>query len=351
VKTSANTAAMVANYRRHVARRLWIVMGAGVVLLTLALADLMTGPSPLTAGQALQSLLAGPDGGDRLVATIVWSIRLPMTLMAILVGISLGVAGLQMQTILNNPLASPFTLGFSAAAGFGAALAIMFGAALPIAVWIVAPLSAFAMTLVACVLIYAIARLRGASAEVLVLGGIAIMFMFQALQSLLQYIASPEVLQQIVFWLFGSLARTTWSGIILVFAVLLVVIPLFIADGWRLTAMRLGDAHARSLGVDVDNVRRRTFILVAFATAASVAFVGTIGFIGLVAPHIARSLVGDDQRSLLPLSALAGAILMAGASVVSKVIAPGTVIPIGIVTAIIGVPMLFGMIIRGKRVS
>ncbi len=333
-------------YRRGERRRLALVGAATLTLAAVALVDLATGPSALGPAALLSALGAGPAGPDRLAATILWQLRLPTTLMGVLVGASLGIAGLQMQTILANPLASPFTLGFSAAAGFGAALAITFGGALPVAGWLLAPASAFAMTLIACGLVYLVARLRGASPEILVLGGIAVLFLFQALQSLLQYLASPEVLQQIVFWLFGSLLKATWTSVAVLAAILALVLPILARDAWRLTALRLGDANARSLGVAVERLRRRTFVAVALLTAGAVAFVGTIGFIGLVAPHAARALAGEDQRTLMPLAALIGAIVLVGASVVAKTLSPGAAVPVGIVTAVVGVPILFALVFR-----
>lgn len=340
------TSALATRYRQGAARRLLALAVAALALLGLFAADLLTGPSPLTAGEALVALLQGPRGPDRIAAAIVWSIRLPMTFMGGLVGVALGIAGLQMQTILDNPLASPFTLGFSAAAGFGAALAILFGGILPLAGWLLVPIAAFGMTLVACGLVYLIARLRGANAEILVLGGIAVLFLFQALQSLLQYLAAPEALQQIVFWLFGSLLKATWTSVGVLTVILACAVPLLARDAWRLTALRLGEACAQGLGVDVEGLRRRTFVLVALMTAGAVAFVGTIGFVGLVAPHAARALVGEDQRALLPMSALAGGIILVGASVAAKLIASGAVIPVGIVTALTGVPILFALVLR-----
>ncbi len=343
---STTRAGLAADYRRLVRRRAAFLLGAGATTAVLLVTDLVTGPSPLAPAAAVAALFEGPAGTDRLATTIIWSIRLPMTLMAALVGMALGIAGLQMQTILDNPLASPFTLGFSAAAGFGAAAAIMFGAAVPLPAWLLAPLCAFASTLVACLLVYAVARLRGANAEILVLGGIAVLFMFQAFQSLLQYLAAPEVLQQIVFWMFGSLMKATWTSVAVLAAVLAAMLPMLAGDAWRLTALRLGDAQARSLGIDVDGLRRRVFVVVALVTAAAVAFVGTIGFVGLVAPHAARALVGEDQRILLPASALMGAVILSAASVVSKLVSPGAIVPVGIVTAVVGVPILFALVLR-----
>lgn len=333
-------------YRRASARRVAALIAASSVLLLLMLLDLTTGPSGLPLSDVWHGLGAGPDGADRAVATILWQLRMPQTLMGVLVGVCLGLAGLQMQTILGNPLASPFTLGFSAAAGFGAALAIMFGGLVPLPSYVVTPALAFTMTLAACGLVYLIARLRSATPEILVLGGIAVLFFFQSVQSLLQFLASPEVLQQIVFWLFGSLLKSTWTSVAVTGSVLALCIPFIMRDAWALTTLRLGDANALSLGLPVEAVRRRTFLIVAVLTAAAVCFVGTIGFVGLIAPHAARSLVGEDHRFALPLSAVTGAIILIGASVFGKFISPGAVIPVGIITAVAGVPILFAIIAR-----
>jgi iron complex transport system permease protein len=187
------------------------------------------------------------------------------------------------------------------------------------------------------------------SPEIMVLAGIATLFMFQSAQSMVQYLASPEVLQSIVFWLFGSLLKASWNNVPIVAVSFALCSLLVLPNLWQLTALRMGDARAASVGVDVKTLRIKLFAIVALLTASGVAFVGTIGFVGLVAPHIARMLVGEDQRILLPMAALTGAIMMVGASVLSKLVSPGGVIPIGIVTALIGVPFLFFLILRGQR--
>ncbi len=321
------------------------VLCAAAVLVALMILDLITGPSGMPLGQVIEGLVAGPGGADRTVATILWMIRMPQTLTGALVGFCLGLGGLMMQTILANPLASPFTLGFSAAAGFGAALTILFGTALPLALWIQVPLAAFVSTLLACAIVYAIAHFRGASPEMLVLAGIAVLFFFQSLQSLLQFMAAPEVLQQIVFWLFGSLLKATWTSVQVIGAILVLTMPIILRDAWNLTSLRLGDANAASLGLDIEALRRRSFVLVALLTAAAVSFTGTIGFVGLIAPHVGRALVGEDHRFALPIAGLIGAITLVAASVLSKIISPGAVIPVGIITAIAGIPMLIGVIL------
>ncbi len=336
-------------YRALMRRRLVFLALGGIVLFAAVVLDILIGPALLTVGEVASGLLLSKDRVDPMIRVIVQEIRLPMTLMALVVGASLGVAGALMQTILANPLASPYTLGFSAAAGFGAALVILTGAQLPFMPALTVPLAAFGSACVATTLVWGFATYRGMTAEVMILAGIATLFLFQSLQSLVQYLAAPEVLQEIVFWLFGSLMRATWMSVWIAGGVFIVSVLCVLPDIWRLTALRLGDDRARSLGVDIGRLRLRIFALVALLTAGAVAFVGTIGFVGLVAPHIARMLVGEDQRALLPMSALVGALVMAGASIASKAISPGGIIPIGIVTAIFGVPFLFGLILIRRR--
>ncbi|MEL6120808.1 MAG: iron ABC transporter permease, partial [Pseudomonadota bacterium] len=291
----------------------------------------------------------GLERASSMTTVIVWDIRLPMTLMALTVGAALAIAGVIMQTILGNPLASPYTLGFSAAAGFGAAVVLLTGFTLPILAWLTIPAAAFGATLISAGLVYGLSRARGMTPEVMILAGIATLFLFQSLQSMVQYLASPEVLQAIVFWLFGSLLKASWDNLPVTFTILIVCVAAILPDLWRLTALRMGDDRAAAVGINVTRLRVRMFVIVALLTAGAVAFVGTIGFVGLVAPHIARGFVGEDQRFLLPMAAITGGIIMTGSSILSKIISPGGVIPIGIVTAVLGVPFLFGLILMGKR--
>ena len=324
------------------------IIGLAVALTITFVLDLMTGPAWLSAAEVLRSLIRSP-AADPTNMVIVWLIRLPVAVMAVVVGASLGLAGGEMQTILDNPLASPYTLGISAAAGFGAGLALILGVGvIPFAEHILVPVNAFVFSMLTSLVIYALAKVKNASSETIVLTGIAMLFLFNALNALLQYHASLEELQAMVFWLFGSLMKSDWTKVWIAAGVLVVIIPLIIKDAWSLTALRLGDQKARSLGANVEKLRLRTMIYISILTAASVCFVGTIGFIGLVAPHIARMIVGEDQRFFFPCSALGGALLLSGASVGSKLIVPGAVYPIGIITAFIGVPF-FLSIILGKR--
>jgi iron complex transport system permease protein len=281
---------------------------------------------------------------------VIWDIRMPVALMAVVVGAALSAAGAQMQTILNNPLASPFTLGISAAASFGASVALVFGIGfLPWAIDYVVSLNALLMALLAALFIHVMSQQRGVTVETIVLLGITLVFTFNALLALVQYLASEQALSAVVFWTMGSLTRATWPKLAITTAVLAVSIPLFMRRAWALTALRLGDDKAASFGVNVRWLRLETMLIISLLAAVPVAFVGTIGFIGLVGPHIARMLVGEDQRYFLPASVLSGAAILSLTSVVSKSIVPGTIFPIGIITALVGVPFLFSLIMSTRR--
>ena len=266
------------------------------------------------------------------------------------VGASLAIAGAEMQTILNNPLASPFTLGISAAASLGAALAVIVGVGvLPVGGNLLVTANAFAFAMLASLVVYGCSRMRGATTESMVLVGIALVFLFGALLALLQYVASPEALQQIVFWTLGSLGRATWGKAAITTLLLAVAIPYFLANSWKLTALRLGDDKAQSLGVNTDRLRLNVLIAVSILASTAVAFVGTVGFVGLVGPHVARMLVGEDQRYFLPTSALAGALLLSLTSIVSKSLIDGVVLPVGIITSLVGIPFFFSLILLKRR--
>ncbi|MFQ5873479.1 MAG: FecCD family ABC transporter permease [Dehalococcoidia bacterium] len=336
-------------YKTITRRKYLILVSLAVALVLSLLLDISVGPARLSIWQVGSTIIM-PDSSGVVTRVIIWDIRMPMALMAVIVGAALAIAGAEMQTILNNPLASPFTLGISAAAGFGAALAIVLGVSvIPFAGIFLVSVNAFFFAMLASLVIYFFSRLRGVTVQTIVLLGIALVFLFTSLLALLQYIASEEALQQVVFWTLGSLVKATWPKIGIATGVLLVTTPLFIRQVWMLTALRLGDAKAQSLGVNVEKLRLQVLISTSVLAAAAVAFVGTIGFVGLVGPHVARMLVGEDQRFFLPTSAVAGAFLLSVTSIVSKSIIPGTLFPIGIVTSLVGIPFFLSLILTQRR--
>ncbi len=337
------------HYRRLLWRRTGLVAGLAVLLLVSVLSDLASGASGMSLGRLVQGLF-DPATLSATERVIIWNVRLPYALMAVLVGTALSLAGAEMQAILDNPLASPFTLGVSSSAALGASLAIAY----PLTIaWMTAGVQvtvmAFVFACLSVVLLQAMSRLRGAGVESLVLFGIALVFSCNALVSLLQLLATEDVLQQLVFWTMGSLARADWNKLGILALVVALVLPFSLRAAPAMTLLRMGEDRARSFGVDTRRLRFASLLRISLLSATAVAFVGTIGFVGLVGPHIARLLVGEDQRFLLPASALVGALMLSLSSIASKLIMPGVIVPVGIVTALVGVPIFVTLVFRRGR--
>ena len=348
-QTSRQTdASVMERYKSILRRRLLIMAGLVLVIFGCLLLDFTMGPSGLALSPLWQTLI-DPTSADMGTRVIVWDIRLPYALMAVVIGLSLGLAGAEMQTILNNPLASPFTLGVSSAAAFGAALAIVSGIGIPGVPdqWFIS-VNAFIFALFAALMLDGITRWTRVATSGVVLFGIALVFTFNALVSMMQFIASEDTLQGLVFWTMGSLARASWAKLGIMLAVFALMLPLSMMSSWKLTALRLGEDRAISFGIDVRRLRLGTLLRISMLSALAVAFVGPIGFIGLVAPHIARMIFGEDHRFYLPASALIGALVLSMASIASKNLIPGVIIPVGIVTSLVGVPFFLSIILRHR---
>lgn len=333
------TQGYVLAYRRLRRRRLLLVAGLGILTIFCFCTDLVIGPAGLTPTQVFYGI-TDPSTLSPQDEVILWHIRLPYAAMAIGIGAALGLAGAETQTALNNPLASPYTLGISWAAFLGATLAIVFdwnfagfGHTFTLAA------AAFACAVAASLLILAVATRLGAQIETIVLFGIALLFTCSAIISLLQFVADAEDVQESVLWSMGSLTRADWGAISFVFLATICVVPFSLRAAPSLTLLRSGEEQARSAGLSVGRLRLWSFMRAALLTSAAIAFVGAIGFIGLVAPHIARLLVGEDHRIYLPAALTVGALLMSLASILSKLLITGVVIPVGIVTALVGIPI------------
>ncbi|MTH48321.1 FecCD family ABC transporter permease [Intestinirhabdus alba] len=335
-------------YRLILRQRLMLAAVVTLAILASLVLDITLGPSGLSPGELWQTLIhpASVNAGTRV---IVWDIRLPWALMALLVGMALGLAGAEMQTILGNPLASPFTLGVSSAAAFGAALAIVLGIGIPgvPAAWFI-PANAFIFALFSALLLDAITRWTRVATSGVVLFGIALVFTFNALVSIMQFVADEDTLQGLVFWTMGSLSRASWEKLGVLAAAFAGVLLWSMSRAWSLTALRLGEDRAMSFGIDVRRLRLSSLLRISLLSALSVAFVGPIGFIGLVAPHIARLLFGEDHRFYLPGSVLTGGLVLSLASIASKNCLPGVIIPVGIVTSLVGVPFFLSIIMRHR---
>lgn len=325
-------------------RRIVMIVSIIAVILMI-LVDLGIGSSSLTFRECISIILAGPKA-ENVYTLIVWDVRLPMTLTCVGVGGCLALSGLQVQTITNNPLSSPYTLGISSGASFGAAISIVTGFSLLGLQWLGTALTAFSFAIFVTMMIFFLGRLKRMSAQTLVLVGIIMNFFFSALQQYLQYRASAEIAQIIANWSFGNLSRASWTSAVFGIAVMTVGVLIFSKLSWKLTAFNAGEERARSLGIEVEKLKMFVFLASSGLIAAAVGFIGTVGFVGLVAPHCARLLVGEDQRYLMPISCMFGMLVMLVASSVSKLMTEGSMLPVGIVTSIVGVPFLFVLLMR-----
>lgn len=336
----------LAHYDRLLRWR-WLALVFLLCLIAVSIAvDFRYGPSGLGWAELWHTLLH-PDEAAPTTRVIVWDIRLPYALMAVSIGLALGLAGAEMQTILNNALASPFTLGISSAAAFGASLAIVLNLSLPgmAQVWGTS-LNAFVFAMLSALLLDMVARWAAISTAGLVLFGIALVFSFNAAVSLMQFVATADALQALVFWTLGSLTRSSWVSVAVMLAAFIIILPLSLRDSWKLTAVRLGEERAASFGIDVGRLRLKALLRISILAALAVSFAGVIGFIGLIAPHMARSIFGEDHRFYLPGSALIGAAVLSLASIASKNLLPGIIIPVGIVTSLVGVPFFLVIVLR-----
>lgn len=336
---------MIASYRKIVKKRvIWLTLFTiftGVFFLL----NISWGSSHISLSEVWQILWTRQ--GIENHPLIIYNVRLPMACMAIGVGAALAVGGCEIQTILRSPIASPFTLGITSAATFGASLGLLLKTNIAgISDSVVITANAFFFSTFASMGVYFFSRRRVANKQTIILFGVALNFLFSSLTMIVQYISDDEDLQSLVFWNMGSLLKSTWNKVHLVFLILIPVMIILYFHAWKISAMALNEVHARSLGVPVSKIRRLVIICSALTTAVAVSFVGTIGFVGIVAPHIARRVVGEDQRFLLPASALVGAMVVSGAFMVSKLVIPGVILPIGLVTSLLGIPFLLFLIFK-----
>ena len=335
----------------HYAHRKYLMIAAGILIAaTVFFIDLFFSIPYISPSVLFEEFIH--PGGTSVMHVILWDLQMPTVIAGIVCGAAFGLAGAIMQTLLNNPLASPYTLGISAGAGFGASLTMVVGlGGLSILGTYMVPAGAFIFAMLATGGIFVVAKAKGFSADVMVLAGIGLVFLFQALQSLMQYLASPDALSGIVFWTFGSLNGIEWDEVAMIFALFVIAFILIYRKCWALTAMRLGDRRAEALGIDTQGMRKWMFVLVALMTSTCVAFVGCIGFIGIVGPHVARMILGEDQRYLLPMSCVCGAIILVLADILCGTITSGREYPIGIFTSIVGVPFFFYLLMKKKTVK
>ena len=342
------------NYRSYQGRKYAFLILIFILLVASAIAGILLGSAGIGLNDILKLISAE---ANELQQQIIVNIRLPRVLSAILAGTALAVSGAAMQTILRNPLGSPFTLGISNAAAFGAAFAvIVFSAGTsqsgntesvllnnPYSV----TLSAFLWSMVSTLIIFLLARFKGATPEVMILTGIILGSLFSAGITALQYFADDIEISSIVFWTFGDIGRASWRDFGILLVVVLVAMILFMKNRWNYNALDAGDEMAKSLGVNVQRTRLTGMVTASLATAVTVSFFGIIAFVGLVVPHIVRRVIGGDERFLIPASALFGGMFLLVSDIVARTIIAPVVLPVGILTSFLGAPLFLYLLIRG----
>lgn len=340
-------------YSRATARKVTFIVTGVVVLVGITLLATSLGTADLSVKSVFNAILAKflPFiESENLAETVVWHLRLPRVIMGVIAGIGLAISGTAMQGVLRNPLVSPFTLGISSAAAFGASIAIMFGVGFTASGTYLIILNAFIFGLACTFLVYGISWIRGVTPETMILAGIALMYLFSALTATLQFISNEQQLQAIVDWTFGSLTRAGWNGVFLVSIILVIALPFLIRYAWAMNAMASGgDEVAKSLGINTSLVRIVSSLLAVLITAAIISFTGVIGFVCLVGPHIARLIIGGDHRFLIPYSGIVGGILVVAADTIGRTAFSPAIIPVGIVISYLGVPLFIYLILTRRK--
>lgn len=342
-------------YKKFTARKRIFVLVSSVLLLLLIFLGLIVGSSAISF-QDFFNLFT--ENSNAINHQIIFNIRLPRVLSAVIAGVALSVSGAVMQSILRNPLGSPFTLGISNAAAFGAAFAvIVLGAgstqssindALIFNNPYLITISAFVFSISCTIIILFIARFKDASPETMILTGIILGSLFIAGTTALQYFAEDVQLSSIVFWTFGDLGRASWREFYILSAITLPSLLYFIRNRWNIRSLNTGDETANSLGVNVEKTRIRVMLTASLTTAAAVSFFGIIAFVGLVVPHLVRRMIGSDERFLIPATALFGGVFLLASDLIARSIIAPMVLPVGILTSFIGAPLFIFLLIKGR---
>ncbi|MCL1992486.1 MAG: iron ABC transporter permease [Spirochaetes bacterium] len=345
------------DYSRYVKKKWTALFVFAGILAAVFLLSVSLGAAMLPLGEVVSTLGGGGTAQSR---AIIWNLRMPRIATGISVGVALSIAGCVMQNVMRNPLASASTLGVLQGASFGAALAIVnFGAGVQIGSGAAAAISitnpplvvifAFLGGIASTAVILALSRAGNFSPSAMILAGVALGAMFTGATALIQYFADDIVVATVVYWTFGNLGRAGWNEVALIFLFAALALAFFIFNAWNYNAIESGTNTAKSLGVPVDHLIVGSMIAASFISSVAVAFVGTINFIGLIAPHIARRFVGGDYRFLIPASAITGAALMLSADLVSRMIVSPIILPIGAVTSFLGAPLFLYLIVRKKE--
>ncbi len=353
--SSAGTSGSKDAYLRYVGRKRVAVISMAALLIVVALWSISIGAREMSLVETISAVIGFSDQQDMVV---VWNLRMPRVLAAIVGGIALSLAGCAFQATLRNPLASASTLGVSQGAAMGASIAIIFfgagtaavteGTALSSNPYLTA-ICAFCGAMLSTLVILGLFRLREMTPVSIVLAGVALSALFTGVTTLIQYFADDSQVAAVVFWTFGDLSRVDYRQLALMAAVTLVSAIYFMAGRWNLNAIESGEVSAHGLGVDVRRTRMLGMLVASAAASCVIAFCGTINFIGLVAPHVMRRIIGSDYRFLLPASAFAGGVLLLLSDIIARTAMSPLILPISAITSFVGAPMFIYLLFKGVR--
>lgn len=338
-------------YKKRLKNNILIIIFLFIALILLSIISVSLGASSVnlkTVIEVLLNKLFNIGEISDLSKVVILDIRIPRVMVAIFSGIALSNAGLLMQGIFQNPLVSPYTLGISNGASFGAALAIVMGLQFTFLGSYSVPLFAFIFAIITMILVNFISRLAKDPSKSLILCGVAVGYLFSSLVSLLKYVSNNNDLPEIVFWTMGSLSNVKIEGTIFITISSIISVGVIIFNAWKFNVITYGKETALSLGVNYKKISRLVFVICTIMVGVTVAFTGIIGFVGLVAPHITRRIVGNDYRILAPAASLVGALLLLVSDTIARNIISPMELPIGVITSIIGVPFFIYLIIKGK---
>ena len=279
---------------------------------------------------------------------IVWETRLPRVITGVFVGVGLAVAGAVMQSMMKNPLADPYTTGISSGASFGATLAILFSISFIPGTYATV-INAFIFSLIPAGIIILISGLRRATPTVMILSGIAVMYIFNAFTTVFMLMADPEDLAAVYTWQVGTLGKSQWDYIPVMGGITIVGVIVLQLLSNKINLLSTGDESAKSLGVDADKLRIFCLIIVSLVAASIVSFTGIIGFVGLVCPHVVRLFMGSDNKYLIPASAAFGVVLVLVSDIIGRTLLYPTVLQVGVVTAFLGGPLFLYLLIKSKK--
>ena len=329
--------------RRRATLTVAVLSVAAVVLYFVCVA---LGSANLSLSEVWEALMGNADWGNDMIVN---DFRAPRVLGAAIVGSSLSLAGMAMQALFKNPMASPSVLGISSGASFGAALCIAFGSILTFG-GLGPTFFAFIMAMATMLMVYALAykRVGGVKTTLLLLAGMAVSALFSGLTSMIEFFSDAETVTSIVFWMLGSFDGCGWNDVVLIAFPALIGSILIVVNLRELNLMTTGESKARALGVDVKHVRLRLLIGSSLLVAGSVAICGVISFVGLIIPHVFRSLIGPDHKRLAPVCILGGAIFLMLIDTFARSALPPYELPVGVVTSVVGAPF-FLWILRSSK--